>query len=120
AGILNQTVDGAGWDRSWAGAGIQVSAAFETDGGAVVKPELELRFDHAFGDDNAHVASRIPGVAGAAFNSTGAIEGDNALALGAGVKIEFNQTTSAHIRYDGAFSGDSNSHRASGGITITF
>ena len=120
AGILNQTVDGAGWDRSWAGAGIQVSAAFETDGGAVVKPELELRFDHAFGDDNAHVASRIPGVAGAAFNSAGAIEGDDALALGAGVKIEFNQTTSAHIRYDGAFSGDSNSHRASGGITITF
>lgn len=120
AGILNQTVSGSGWDRSWAGAGIQVSAAFETQTGVVVKSELELRYEHAFGDGNANVFSDIASVAGATFTSSGAREGDKAIAVGAGINIDFSETVSARVRYDGAFSNDSDNHRASGGLTIKF
>ncbi|MAZ82125.1 MAG: hypothetical protein CME90_00720 [Hoeflea sp.] len=120
AGILNQTVAGTSWDRSWAGIGVQISAAFDAGGGAIVRPELELRYQHGFGDDNAVVASSIAGAAGANFVSPGAAEGDHAFVIGTGVQIDFNERFSTHLRYDGTFSENHDGHAGSARLALTF
>ncbi|MDF2374279.1 MAG: autotransporter outer membrane beta-barrel domain-containing protein [Rhizobiaceae bacterium] len=120
AGILNQSVSASDWSRSWAGVGIQVSAAYETQSGMVIKPALEIRYDYAFGDDNALVNSAIAGINNANFTTFGAGEARSSVSLGAGVALDFNQNVSAHVQYNGSYSSSTDTHQASAGLTFKF
>lgn len=120
ARILNQSVSASDWSRSWAGVGIQVSAAYETQSGMVIKPALEIRYDYAFGDDNALVNSAIAGINNANFTTFGAGEARSSVSLGAGVALDFNQNVSAHVQYNGSYSSSTDTHQASAGLTFKF
>ncbi|MDF1778204.1 MAG: autotransporter outer membrane beta-barrel domain-containing protein [Rhizobiaceae bacterium] len=120
AGILNQSVSASDWSRSWAGVGIQVSAAYEMQSGMVIKPALEIRYDYAFGDDNALVNSAITGISSGNFTTPGAGEARNSLSLGAGMAVDFNANFSAHVQYNGSYSGSTDTHQASAGLTFRF
>lgn len=120
AGILNQSVADADWSRSWAGIGIQVSAAYEMQSGLVIKPAFEIRYDYAFGDDNAIVNSAIAGISNANFSTFGAGEARSSVSLGARVAVDFNPNFSAHVQYNGSYSSSTDTHQASAGLTFRF
>ena len=120
AGILNQSVSASDWSRSWAGVGIQVSAAYEMQSGMVIKPALEIRYDYAFGDENALVNSAIAGISSGNFTTFGAGEARSSVSLGAGMAVDFNQNVSAHVQYNGSYSSSTDTHQASAGLTFRF
>lgn len=120
AGILNQTVGSDNWDRTWFGVGVKLVKTIRTQSGAAIRPELELRYDHAFGDARSVTNSVIPVAAGASFTTPGIAEGRDAFSLGAGVSFEISKNVTGRLRYDGTFSGDGSVHRAGAKIGFRF
>jgi len=120
AGILNQTVGSDNWDRTWFGVGVKLVKTIRTQSGAAIRPELELRYDHAFGDARSVTNSVIPAAAGASFTTPGVAEGRDAFSLGAGVSFEISKNVTGRLRYDGAFSGSGSVHRAGAKIGFRF
>lgn len=120
AGILNQTVGSDTWDRTWFGVGVKLVKTIRTQSGATIRPELELRYDHAFGDAQSVTNSVIPAAAGASFTTAGVAEGRDAFSLGAGVSFKISKNVSGRLRYDGTFSGSSSVHRAGAKIGFKF
>lgn len=120
AGILNQTVSSDTYQRTWFGVGIKLVRTIRTQAGAAIRPELELRYDRAFGDAQTVNNSAIPVVAGAIFTTAGVAESRNAFSLGAGVSFEISKNVTGNLRYDGAFSGSGSVHRAGAKIGVRF
>ncbi|MCR9138254.1 MAG: autotransporter outer membrane beta-barrel domain-containing protein [Alphaproteobacteria bacterium] len=120
AGILNQAVGSDTWDRTWFGVGVKLVKTIRTQSGATIRPELELRYDHAFGDAQSVTNSVIPVAAGASFTTAGVAEGRDAFSLGAGVSFRISKNVSGRLRYDGTFSGSSSVHRAGAKIGFRF
>ncbi|MEM9279807.1 MAG: autotransporter outer membrane beta-barrel domain-containing protein, partial [Pseudomonadota bacterium] len=120
AGILNLTVADDDFTQSFIGLGFETSTQIEFGNGSLARPNLEVRWEHAFGDDNAVGNSAIAGVAGATFSSAGAIEDNNRAVVGAGIEIDMSETLTANINYNGTFSSGFSDHRASAGIRMKF
>ncbi len=118
ADILDLTVEEDDLNQVLPAAGISLGTTWRS-GGLVVKPELQLLYEHVFGDADVTGQSAIP-VADATFTTEVSAGGRNRLALGAGLGIAFSDNISAHIRYDGSLSGEADSHRASGAFSVRF
>jgi outer membrane autotransporter protein len=118
ADILDLTVEEDDLNQVLPAAGISLGATWSS-GGLVVKPELQLLYEHVFGDTDVTGESAIP-VADATFTSEVSAGGRNRLALGAGLGVAFSNAISAHLRYDGSLSGEANGHRASGAFSVRF
>ncbi|MEM9279778.1 MAG: autotransporter outer membrane beta-barrel domain-containing protein, partial [Pseudomonadota bacterium] len=100
--------------------GFETSTIFELDSGVLAKPNLEVRWEHAFGDDNAVGNSAIASVAGATFTTAGAFEDSDRAVIGAGVEVEVSEKLTANFNYNGTFSSGFSDHRGSAGITLKF
>lgn len=120
AGILNQTVGSDNWNRTWFGVGIKMVKTIRTQSGATIRPEIELRYDHAFSDAQAVTNSVIPVAAGASFTTAGVAESRNAFSLGAGVSFNISKNVTGNLRYDGSFSSSGSVHRAGAKIGFRF
>ena len=118
AGILNLTV--AGDDTSQAVTGLGVAGSLtRTVGTTLVTLDGRVAWQHVFGDRQVTSTSAIP-AAGATFVTASAPINRDRIALGLGTALEFSDNVSAHLRYDGAFSGSTTDHRGSTGLTIWF
>ncbi|MEO0411377.1 MAG: autotransporter domain-containing protein [Pseudomonadota bacterium] len=119
AGILDLNVDAERFNRTFVAAGVRLEA--ETQSGAVtIRPQLDLMYEHAFGDDSAVVNSNAVNVQTASFTTRGGDQASNQVAVGTGFAIDISQRLSAHIRYDGNFGNGFTSHRGSAGIAWSF
>jgi outer membrane autotransporter protein len=90
-------------------------------GAVTVRPEVQVLYEHLFGDNSVTSVATIPAVGGTFVTTVSAGDRDR-LALGVGTALDFSQSVSAHVRYDGTFtfSGDFTEHYASGGLAIRF
>ncbi len=120
AGILNLTTAEDNFNRTWGSIGLEMSGTVETSAGMVVNPFLEFRYERALNDPVNSTSSAIAGVAGANFTALSASPDRNSFAVGTGISAKLTDMIEANVRYDGTFSGNFETHRASGGITIRF
>ncbi|PRY92049.1 outer membrane autotransporter protein [Hasllibacter halocynthiae] len=118
AGVLDLDVDGDDTTRVYAGVGVTVGTTLVA-GGTVLTPEASVMWERAFGDLRTVTASAIPAAETDFATAAAPIDRDR-LRVGAGLGIEFNDRVSGHVRYDGAFGSDSESHRGSAGVAIHF
>ena len=118
AGILNLTVADDDTSQVVTGLGVAASVTRAVDT-TVVTLDGRVAWEHVFCDRNVTTTSTIP-VAGATFVTASAPIDRDRIALGLGTALEFSDTVSAHLRYDGAFSGSATDHRSSTGLTIRF
>jgi outer membrane autotransporter protein len=90
-------------------------------GGAIVRPELQMAWQHEFEDTAYAINSRFANGAGGPFTVHGAETGRDSLLLGAGMAILWNERTSTYVYYDGEL-GRTNydSHNVSGGMRMSF
>ena len=90
-------------------------------GGAIVRPEMQVAWQHEFDDTAFAINSRFANGAGKSFTVKGAETGRESLVLGAGVAVLWNERTSTYVYYDGEI-GRTNydSHNVSGGMRMSF
>lgn len=120
AGILDLNVDAERFDRTFLGAGVRLEAESEGAGGITYRPQLDLMYEHAFGDRTAVVNSQAANLQNIAFTTRGGDQSRNQVAVGAGVAMEITDRVSAHIRYDGNYADGFTSHRGSAGVSVAF
>ncbi len=89
-------------------------------GGAIVKPELRVAWQHEYGDNDFGIDSRFAH-GGNTFTVAGAEIGRDSLLVGAGVAVLWNERTATYLYYDGEI-GRSNydSNNVSGGVRVAF
>jgi subtilase-type serine protease len=110
AQALNLSVRDEEFAAGGASAGVAVSH-FAAIGGAVVKSEVRVSYEHGLGDWRpASVASFAGGPA--AFTVFGPEAGRDRLAVGAGLGVGLSDRFGLTARYDGRFSGSGDSHAA--------
>lgn len=120
AGILDLTVEAERFDRTFLGAGVRFEAESEGAGGIVYKPQLDLMYEHAFGDRSAVVNSATTNIQNIAFTTRGGEQARGQVAVGAGIAMEITDRVSAHFRYDGNYANGFTSHRGSAGVMVSF
>ena len=120
AGILNLTIDNDSISQSWISLGVQMSAVVKNESSISIRPELEINWQHLVGDKRAITTSRIASVAGAAFTTPGSLQDTNYVGIGAGLAFDLKENVTASLRYDGLFSQNTRSHRASAEIKFSF
>ncbi|MEM8649816.1 MAG: autotransporter outer membrane beta-barrel domain-containing protein [Pseudomonadota bacterium] len=120
AGILNLTVADDDFTRNFISLGFEASTVVELGNGSVARPNLEVRWEHAFSDNNAVGNAAIANVAGATFTTPGAFEDSNRAVIGAGVEIDISEKLTANFNYNGTFSSGFTDHRGSAGIRLKF
>lgn len=120
AGILDLTVEAERFDRTFVGAGVRFEAESEGAGGITYKPQLDLMYEHAFGDGAAVVGSSTTNIQGIEFTTRGGDQSRNQVAVGAGIAMDITDRVSAHIRYDGNYASGFTSHRGSAGVSVSF
>ncbi|MBO6636847.1 MAG: autotransporter domain-containing protein [Roseitalea sp.] len=118
AGVLNLTVDGADMTQVITGLGLAGSMT-RSLGSTSVTFDGRIAWEHVLGDRSATSMSSIP-VAAASFVTNSAPIDRNRLAVGVGAAFDMSDRLSAHIRYDGSYSGSGIDHRGSAGLTIRF
>ncbi len=120
-GILNQSVASNTYSRTWLGAGVQFSKVIESsNGGTIWKPQLELRYDRAFGDRRAVTSSSFASVPGAALTTIGVLEGLNIFAIEAGISANLATNLVLNLKYDGSFASGTNIHTGNARISWRF
>lgn len=120
AGVLNLTVDSDSFTRNYLSLGFETSTELTTKGGALVRPSLEVRWEHGFGDDQVNSNSIIAGVEGTNFNSVGVFEDRDRVVVGAGLEVSLSENLSVIGRYDGSFASDFQGHGGSIGFRLEF
>jgi T5SS/PEP-CTERM-associated repeat protein len=119
AGALDLTV--ASGDSTWldTGLGLAASHRFATAGGGTVTLDARALWEHSFGDTRPDAGLAFVGSA-TGFNVLGPDSGRDRLRLGRGAGYATTGNLEFRARYDGAFSGSSQSHAGSLGLTIRF
>ncbi|PZO77509.1 MAG: hypothetical protein DI629_14295 [Mesorhizobium amorphae] len=118
AGILNLSVAEDEVGLAYGGVGVMMRG--ETLLGSVtLTPELSLFYERNFGDTAVTSIGTLAPV-GIDFDTSVGAGGRDLLNLGAGVEASFSDRWSGHMRYEGAFGSDIESHSASVGISLRF
>ncbi|MEM6664341.1 MAG: autotransporter outer membrane beta-barrel domain-containing protein, partial [Pseudomonadota bacterium] len=118
AGVLNLSVSDDKALQAKTQIGIAAGLEREIEG-MKVKLDARLQWEHVFGDTSVTTTSAIP-VAGASFSTTSAAVDRDRLGVGLGAGLGISENATAHIRYDGAFGADTETHAISGGVTFWF
>ncbi|MEM8813215.1 MAG: autotransporter domain-containing protein [Pseudomonadota bacterium] len=119
AGILNLQVDDTHGTQVISGVGFAAELT-RAIGDRKVSIEGRLAWEHVFGDRSITAQSAIAAVTAATFTTSSAEMDPNRITVGAGFAIEITDTLSAHARYDGRFSANTEDHRGSAGVTFRF
>ena len=99
-------------DFTTAGIGAGVALGYEVAlGGALVRSDLRLTYQHGFGDDRPRSVNTLAGAPDTPFEVVGAEAAEDRLAVGAGLGVSLSEALSASLGYDGAFGDGSESHR---------
>ena len=90
-------------------------------GGAVVRPELRLAWQHEYGDRSYEWGASFGALGGGAFDVQGPEVGRDSLLIGAGFAIQWNDWVSTYLYYDGDIGRENyTSHNVSGGVRVSF
>ncbi|MEM9062778.1 MAG: autotransporter domain-containing protein [Pseudomonadota bacterium] len=118
AGALNLDVQSDTVSQVVTGLGAAVGVS-QTFGGIAARLDARLQWEHVFGDTSTTTASTLSAV-NSGFRTSSAQGDRDRLGIGLGAAIDFSETVSAHIRYDGSIGPSVRSHDASIGMTIKF
>ena len=90
-------------------------------GGAIIRPELRLEWEHEYGDTVTGIDAQLAGGASNAFRFTTPGIGRDDLHLGAGCAVVFNDRITAYAYYDGQFfRANYDSSTVTGGFRVSF
>jgi outer membrane autotransporter protein len=91
-------------------------------GGVLVRPEVRAAWQHEYGDSSYGLdASFADGDAGGRFLVNGPEIGRDSLLLGAGFAVQFSETCSTYVYYDGELGRERyERHSISGGVRVAF
>jgi len=120
AGALDLTVSSDDFSQSAISLGIETSARFAQPKETVIRPYLDLRWQHVLDGRNATSNAFLTSAPGVTFATTGATEDRNRFAIRAGLGIDVSETTSLDLHYGGTFAESFSDHSARLGLTVRF
>jgi outer membrane autotransporter protein len=118
AGLLNLTVEEDVFSQMTPAVGLSLGGSFAA-GALLLKPEVQVLYEHVFGASEELSTSHIP-VAAADFETTVSAGADDRLAVGAGLAASFSDRLTGSVAYDGAFGEDTRQHHGSVDLSLTF
>ena len=120
AGILNLSVAADSYTQNIASVGIEASAEIARADNTIIRPYINLRWEHLLDGANATAHSFVAALPAASFASPGAAMDRNRFGISAGIEIETSKATRLDIRYDGSISSGFEDHRATVQFTMRF
>ncbi len=120
AGVLDLAVNADSFTQNMVSLGVETSAVLQRSNETVIRPYLNIRWEHVLDGANTTSNSFVAILPTANFTSAGAAVDQNRLGISAGLRIDTSETTSLDLRYDGSFSSSFEEHRASVQYTIRF
>ena len=118
ATLLNLSVDSSTYNAGLFSTGIELGCQSRSVRGVAVQTLFDVRWQHLFGDLYADGSSTLTNIGGAPFQTAGATEARDRVAIGAGMSAQFSDRVALEGRYDTSYSDRSATHRGSAGITI--
>jgi outer membrane autotransporter protein len=105
---------------------VRTTVGFKTSydwkiGGVLVRPELRAAWQHEYGDSSYGLEASFANGAGDSFLVSGPQLGRDSLLLGAGFAVQFTETCSTYLYYDGELGRERyDRHSVSGGVRVAF
>lgn len=101
-------------------AGVGVTLGYNVPvGSTIIRPEVQVMYERIFGDEEIVQTIAFAGT-DTPFAVAAPAQEEDRIRVGVGLGYSLTDTISTHVRYDGSFADDIDSHRASASVSFRF